>query len=257
MKKVYCLLLFVFTLSLFLVSCSSDDDVVSLDTSNGKIKMYSKGTYSLAITRGNGGYVATSSDEKIATVSIKDNIVLIKGIKAGEVTITIADKEDRSVVVEVELYEEFFKYKVIDKASIYAIKGEVSNDERKAIEDQISDFFIAETGGFYEFLRNDIYTGNFSVYPSGIASYLFTGTFTAASNNLRLEKRDDKNEVIEAFMYYGIKYEPTKSSETFLPFNFYDDMMLVIDCTEHFKKSYPKLTGLAFGQRLQRIGTDK
>lgn len=219
--------------------------------------MYSKGTYSLAITQGNGGYVATSSDEEIATVSIKDNIVLIKGNKVGEVTITIADKENRSVDVQVELYEELFKYKVIEDASLYAIKGEVSDDGRKAIENEISNFYIAETGGFYQFLRNDIYTGYLSVYPAGITSALYTGTFTAASNNIRLELRNGEGEVEEAFIYYGIKYESTKSSETFVSFNFYNDMVLVIDCTEYFKEkdpeAYSKLTGVAFGQRIQRI----
>lgn len=252
MKKNYFLLLVFFALSFFFISCSTDDEVVSLNLSDSTIKMYSKGTHSFTITQGNGGYTAISSDEEIATVSIKDNLVAIKGNKVGEVTVTVSDKENKIAKINVTLFEEKFKYKVVEDASIYLIEGEIDEDDREAIKENIPTYYFAETGGSYEFLRNNIYTGDLLVYPTESSSSAYSGVFTAAKDMMRLNITEPEKE----FIYYGIKYNPVKSSEAAIPFSFLDDMILIIDCTEYYKGIYPKLKGVAFGQRIQRVYND-
>ena len=153
MRKAYFLLLFMFAVSFVFVSCSEDDgEIFSLTLSENKVNMYSKGTVSVTISKGNGEYTATSSDDKIAEVSIKDNVILIKGNATGKVTITISDKENKVAKIDVELYEEVFRYRVTD-ADIYYKEGDIDENVLEAIKEEISAFYVAETGGIYQFLR--------------------------------------------------------------------------------------------------------
>lgn len=251
MKKAYFLLLFMFAVSFVFVSCSEDDgEIFSLTLSESKVNMYSKGTVSVTISKGNGEYTATSSNDEIAEVSIKDNVILIKGNATGKVTITISDKENKVAKIDVELYEEVFRYRVTD-ADIYYKEGDIDENVLEAIKEEISAFYVAETGGIYQFLRNDIYTGELYVYPAGAASYLYTGTFTAAKNMIKLEVK----ELEKTITYNAIKVELAKSSEAFIPFAFDDNIALVLDVTEYCKEKYPEanIVKLAVAQYIQRI----
>ncbi|MFV0418609.1 MAG: Ig-like domain-containing protein [Dysgonomonas sp.] len=250
MKKAYFLLLFMFAVSFIFVSCSEDDgEIYSLTLSEHTVNMYSKGTVSVTISKGNGEYTATSSDDKIAEVSIKDNIVLIKGNKTGKATITINDKENKTAKIDVELYEEVFRYSVTD-ADVYYAEG-VDENIIEAVEGEISTFYVAEIGGVYQFLRNDIYTGELYVYPAGATSYLYTGVFTAAKHMIRLDVKEPEKTIT----YNAIKVEPVKSSEVSAPFSFDDKIALVLDVTEYYKQKYPEATigKIAVAQYLERI----
>lgn len=254
MKKNHFLLLFLFAVSFAFVSCSDDDGkIYSLTLSEHTINMYSKGTVSVTITKGNGGYTAASSDEEIATVEIKENIILIKGNKTGKVTITISDKENNIDKIKVDLYEEVFRYKVIDNG-IYFPEGDIAEEVLEAIEEEIPSFYIAEIGGTYQFLRNDIYTGDLSVYPAGVASYLYTGTFTAAKYMMRLEVK----ELEKSITYSTVKLESQKSSEVSPPFSFDDKMALVLDVTEYYKEKYPEanIEKIFVAQYIERIDAE-
>ena len=57
----------------------------------------------VSIDSGNGGYEATSSDTGIATASINDNYVIIKGVAAGTATVKVTDKGGKEVSISVKV----------------------------------------------------------------------------------------------------------------------------------------------------------
>lgn len=55
----------------------------------------------ITISGGTAPYTATSKDNKIATATIKDAKLTIKGVKAGSTTVTITDKNRKTATVAV------------------------------------------------------------------------------------------------------------------------------------------------------------
>ncbi len=55
----------------------------------------------ITISGGSAPYTAESKDAKIATATIKDAKLTIKGVKAGSTTVTIKDKNKKSATVSV------------------------------------------------------------------------------------------------------------------------------------------------------------
>lgn len=258
MRNIYYLLLLFFTLPLSFISCSDDDEIVPLALLENEVKMYSNGNWSVTITKGNGGYLVTSSDEKIATASVKDNVIQIKGNKVGRVTITVNDKENKTAKIDVELYEDIFRYEIVEDVSVYNLAGEIDEDVLEKIKKDIPKLYKGKKGELYQFVRSNTYTGDMAVYPTNepTADTIFFGTFTAANNIVRIMPIEQEEETI---VYYGVKYEQKKSDMPAQAFTFYDDMVLVVDYTakanEYIKDKDPEaeeLQYLALGQRIVR-----
>lgn len=84
-------------------ACGDDDDIiVKLEKSNAEVEKDS--TIIVKITDGNGGYTVTTADDKVATATIKDNTVIIKGIALGNTSITVKDKEGKTAALTVSVF---------------------------------------------------------------------------------------------------------------------------------------------------------
>lgn len=55
----------------------------------------------ITVSDGTAPYTATSKDTKVATVSVKDNTVVVKGVKAGKTTVTVTDKNKKTGTVAI------------------------------------------------------------------------------------------------------------------------------------------------------------
>lgn len=88
------------------VSCDKDDDdepKVSLKFNPNKAEVAVGSTVN--VTGGTEPYTVTSSDVKIATVTVSKNTITIKGIKTGAATILVSDKNKASGKLSVTVKE--------------------------------------------------------------------------------------------------------------------------------------------------------
>ena len=53
------------------------------------------------IKDGTAPYTVKVKDEKIATATIKDSKLMVKGVKAGKTTVTVTDKEKKTGILEI------------------------------------------------------------------------------------------------------------------------------------------------------------
>lgn len=101
-KKLICLLAFVFSLSLGFTACSDDDDdPVNLTLEKTEVSVEVGKTVEVKVTQGNGTYTVTPASEAIATAAEKGNVITITGVKAGETTIAVKDKENKTASIKV------------------------------------------------------------------------------------------------------------------------------------------------------------
>lgn len=253
MKKIYLLSLILFTLSFF--ACSDDDEVTDLSLPN-TVYILSQETTTLQI-KGNGGYTASSSDENIVTASIDGDIITIKGKKVGEATITVKDKKDKTVKIEVKLHEDEYLYK-IGNSEIYKAVGkdgkEIDENILNEIKEDIPEFYPAEAGNFYKFVRNNTYNGILTIHSTALGQPLYEGSFVGAytsKNVLRFEIKDN------AYFYYALKNtaeEKSVGGNSSAPFNFHDKLILAYDCTEYYKEKYPNadIEHVSFAQYIEK-----
>lgn len=66
-----------------------------------KMRVGNNGTKKVTVLGGNGGYMATSEDPNIASVSVDKNEIIIVGKKEGTVNITIVDQLDVETIITV------------------------------------------------------------------------------------------------------------------------------------------------------------
>lgn len=80
-------------LSLSLVSCDDDDEPKNaLKCNPAKVEVAPQATATVTVSGGVAPYTATSSDAEIVTTSVEDNTVTLTGVKDGNATIIIHDK---------------------------------------------------------------------------------------------------------------------------------------------------------------------
>ncbi|MBB4035945.1 hypothetical protein GGR21_001840 [Dysgonomonas hofstadii] len=256
MRKINYLLLILFALSF--AACDDDDEVSSLTLSSTELTMYSQGTTSILV-QGNGGYTASSSDEEIATVSIDGDAVLIKGKKVGKATITVKDKKDKTAEIEVTLYEENYTYKILG-SDIFLVRGEVADNILNEIKGDIQQFYPAENGNLYRFVRNNRMEGILTIHPSGSEQVLYKGSFMAGKASYDIMRMDIKENVYYYFAYEDETKEKSAAigGGSSLPFTFYDKLILVYNCTDYYKEKYPSagIEYMAFGQYLESVDID-
>lgn len=104
MKEMYKRLFFVIVLLSTVITfsaCSDDDDDLTLD--NTEVSVIQGETATVSIKSGNGGYEVTPADATIATATVSGNEITVTGVKSGETTLTLTDKEKKSAVIKVKV----------------------------------------------------------------------------------------------------------------------------------------------------------
>lgn len=141
-KSKFLLTLLMVALFVGFSSCSDDDDIISIEVEKSVVDLEVGEKSVVKITEGNGGYTVVSADEETATAIVKDNEVLISGIKEGTTTITITDKEGETMPITVNVVTIVGEWNVSkiavdaeveDKDIEEEIKAELANDGTKSI----------------------------------------------------------------------------------------------------------------------------
>lgn len=101
-KKIINLFL-AFSLSFFVFTACSNDDDNNLALENNEVSVDLKGTATVKITRGNGDYKVTPTDATIATATVTNDVITITGVKAGETTLAVTDKEKKTATLKVKV----------------------------------------------------------------------------------------------------------------------------------------------------------
>lgn len=94
-------ILFISVLLPGMTGCSTDE----IDLSDYKIEVKVNETSFITIENDNGGCSITSQDENIARGEIKENMVVIYGVSAGETTIMLKDRISKLAYIEVRVTE--------------------------------------------------------------------------------------------------------------------------------------------------------
>lgn len=82
-----------------------DADAKGLDFDKKKVEINAGKEDVVTIKNGTAPYAVAVKDETVATATIKDNKVTIKGLKAGKTTVTVTDKDKKnegSISVEIK-----------------------------------------------------------------------------------------------------------------------------------------------------------
>lgn len=101
-KKIINLFL-AFSLSFFVFTACSDDDDNNLALESSEVSVDLGGTTTVKITNGNGDYKVTPADATIATATVTNDIITITGVKAGETTLAVTDKEKKTATLKVKV----------------------------------------------------------------------------------------------------------------------------------------------------------
>ncbi|MDR1091564.1 MAG: calycin-like domain-containing protein, partial [Prevotella sp.] len=101
-KKIINLFL-AFSLSLFVFTACSDDDDNNLVLESSEVSVDLEGTATVKITKGNGDYKVTPADATIATATVTNGVITITGVKVGETTLTVTDKEKKTATLKVKV----------------------------------------------------------------------------------------------------------------------------------------------------------
>ena len=107
MKKVkfikFTMAFFACVLAVTMGSCDKNDDpkVPDLKCTPSKVEVAPGKTATVTVSGGTAPFTVTSSDSKIATVTIKDRKIIIKGVKAGSTSVTVTDKDKKAGTISV------------------------------------------------------------------------------------------------------------------------------------------------------------
>ncbi len=131
MKKVILFLSTIFVGLALVTSCTDDStpEAKPLKLSKEKVSLLMKGTETVKIIDGNGGYKVSSSAEDIATATLKDNVITITGKDVGESKITVTDAEKKTATINVTVTAKDVKVDKTDVTLMVGDKGEVSIQE--------------------------------------------------------------------------------------------------------------------------------
>lgn len=81
------------------VTVTAKTEDITLDKDSAEVSVGE--TVDVAIKTGTSPFSAVSNDTKIATVSVNDKTVTIKGEEAGSTTVTITDKNEKTATITV------------------------------------------------------------------------------------------------------------------------------------------------------------
>ncbi|MDR2955472.1 MAG: hypothetical protein LBV43_10355 [Prevotella sp.] len=116
---IFCLLLIILT------GCENDD----LKLNRYACTLNPNETYAVIdITKGDGGYKADTDNQDVAVCRIEDNKIIVLGIKAGDATITVVDKNNNSAEIKVNVST------TIPRVPAYIMGVEIKKGETIGIE---------------------------------------------------------------------------------------------------------------------------
>lgn len=72
---------------------------LSLDKTTAEIAVGK--TEDITISNGTQPYTLTVKDKTVATASVKNNVITVKGVKVGKTTITVIDKQKKSATIQI------------------------------------------------------------------------------------------------------------------------------------------------------------
>ncbi|MBK5721285.1 trypsin-like peptidase domain-containing protein [Dysgonomonas sp. Marseille-P4677] len=97
---------------------NSDNPERKLVLDNTILNIVENTTFGVNILSGNGGYTVTSSDNSIASASVNNNVIHIQGYRLGDAIVTVKDKLNKSVDINVMVHKEidivFLQNKVLE-----------------------------------------------------------------------------------------------------------------------------------------------
>lgn len=120
-------LIFALFLSIGFYSCGDDDEIVvdlKVDYESTTIDLTVSNEQIINILEGNGGYGATSADNKVATATVEGTKVKIKGIGEGQTKVTIVDQKNQKKVFTVNVKDVIVDLTVDRESPIALIKGQ-------------------------------------------------------------------------------------------------------------------------------------
>lgn len=80
---------------------SGDDEVKSLVIAPTEVEVIVGETAEVSITSGNGDYTCISAEPTIAEATVADEVITVKGLKAGSTVITVKDGQKKAVALKV------------------------------------------------------------------------------------------------------------------------------------------------------------
>lgn len=93
--------------ALTFTACSDDDDepVNTLKLSSTKVEVAPKGTATVTIGSGTAPFSVSSSNDKVATASVKDKAITITGVAEGNAFVKVTDKSNQTGQIIVTVKE--------------------------------------------------------------------------------------------------------------------------------------------------------
>lgn|GEM_PF-883154 len=238
-------LLFAISICGIISSCSDDDnnsyapitlsypeESIEFDNESRYITLspFSEGIL-LHIKGGDENYTVTNADNKVVTAAQTGNKISITPLSIGSSAITIKDNAGNSYVLSVNI--EFYKhtYDIVTN-EVLVEGGDLTMNEKKAIEEELLKLIPVKPKGKYVFIRSnkDNNIGDIEVYPNTGGKTL-KGTYKYSGNETRTFTINigDNTHIYEYLMYNGSLLR----NEVLVPMMFREDL------TEKFKEKYP------------------
>lgn len=105
MKKRVSYLLSVLALGLFFIACD-DDDNKNLTFDENTVEVIIDESVTVKVSGGVSPYTVKEADETIATATIDGSDITIKGVKEGNTTVTVTDKDGNTGRISVSVIED-------------------------------------------------------------------------------------------------------------------------------------------------------
>lgn len=238
--------LFLFLLSLCLLSCSDDDNIKPItlkDQDETTIRLwYPTNTgYSFPLQGGDGHYSVKSGNDKVVIAEMISSIDLsLKAVGIGETTVTITDNSQNTLTLIINVTYETERF-VVKKNDIIVLGGDLTDNEKKAIREKYIAEIPVKVNGGYEFIFTDLPNrkGKAIVYADNIGNDGIETTFEIKEivDNSIPESTKWGYEVVinnEKRLFVQGRYVPSTKSIDPTP------IALMEDITQKVKKEYPK-----------------
>ncbi|WP_019538587.1 Ig-like domain-containing protein [Proteiniphilum acetatigenes] len=109
MKKISIYVLSLILSGAFFVSCEKDDNNRGLTLDKNNAELIIGEETAVKVSGGVAPYEATAADETVAEVAVDGSDVTIKGLKEGNTTIKVTDKEGSEATITVAVKEDPFE----------------------------------------------------------------------------------------------------------------------------------------------------
>lgn len=118
---------------------NSDNPERKLVLDNTILNLVENTTFSVYILSGNGEYTVTSSDNSIASASINDKEIYVKGHRLGKAIITVKDKLNKTVDIEITIRKEIDIALTQDKRLVVTAYNKDNENDDKITEVMLID----------------------------------------------------------------------------------------------------------------------